>query len=94
MSDKKQQTLVAKLVGTAAALAAAWVAQQVISQGWKAKTGHKPPKPDDEDDHGLTELVLATAVTGAVVAVARVLATRGAAKFTASKDDKKLDPTD
>jgi len=91
MSDKKQQTLVAKLVGTAAALAAAWAAQQIIAQAWKAKTGHKPPKPDDEDDSGLTELVAATAISGAIVAVARVLATRGAAKFTASKDDKGLD---
>ena len=93
MSDKKQQTFVAKLIGTAAALAAAFVAQQIITQAWKAKTGHKPPKPDDEGDAGLAELVAATAVTGAIVAVARVLATRGAANFTASRADKDLDPT-
>ena len=87
MTDKKSQTLVAKVVGMGAALAAAWAAQQILAQAWKAKTGHKPPKPDDEDDHGLTELVMATALTGAVVAVSRVLATRGAAKFTASKSE-------
>jgi hypothetical protein len=94
--QKQQQTFIAKLVGTAAALAAAFVAQQVINQAWKAKTGHKPPKPDDEDDSGLAELVAATAVTGAFIAVARVLATRGAANFTASRSHKgpDLDPTD
>jgi hypothetical protein len=40
--------------------------------------------------------VAATAVTGAFIAVARVLATRGAANFTASRSHKgpDLDPTD
>ena len=94
MSDKKSQTMVARLVGTAAALAAAWIVQQGIAQGWKAKTGHKPPKPDDDSDAGVAELVAAAALTGALVAVARVLATRGTARFTAKHDDKDLNPLD
>ncbi|MDM7829947.1 DUF4235 domain-containing protein [Cellulomonas edaphi] len=84
MSGSKQQDLVAKLVGTAAALAAAWLAQKLIAETWKARTGHEPPRADDEGDHGLTELVAATALTGAIVGVARVLATRGAAKLTSN----------
>lgn len=95
MSDKQNQTMVARLVGTAAALAAAWIVQQGIAQGWKAKTGHKPPKADDQGDAGLAELVAAAAVTGALVAVARVLATRGTARFTAKHDDEPdLNPLD
>ena len=72
MSDtkqKQQQTFVAKLVGTVAAIAAAFVAQQVINQAWKAKTGHKPPKAEDEGEAGLGELVAATAITGAIIGV-------------------------
>ena len=94
MSDtkqKQQQTFVAKLVGTVAAIAAAFVAQQVINQAWKAKTGHKPPKAEDEGEAGLGELVAATAITGAIIGVARLLATRGAANFTASRAHKELD---
>ncbi|HWJ84163.1 MAG TPA: DUF4235 domain-containing protein [Cellulomonas sp.] len=95
MSDKQNQTMVARLVGTAAALAAAWIVQQGIAQGWKAKTGHKPPKADDQGDAGLAELVAAAALTGALVAVARVLATRGTARFTAKHDDEPdLNPLD
>ncbi|WP_456845759.1 DUF4235 domain-containing protein [Cellulomonas sp. P5_C6] len=93
--DKQKQSIVAKLIGTLAAVAAAFAVQQVLNLAWKAKTGHKPPKADDEGDAGLAELVAATALTGALVAVARVLATRGTAKFTARVDAKPdLDPTD
>ena len=89
MSDEERhESFAAKVVGAAAALAAAWVAQKVITQVWKARTGHKPPAADDEGDSGLAELVAATAVTGALVAVSRVLATRGAVKLTSSIHDK------
>lgn len=83
MSDIKSQSIVPRLVGTAAALAAAWIVQQGLAQAWKAKTGHKPPRPDDDSDAGVAELVAAAALTGALVGVARVLATRGTARFTA-----------
>jgi hypothetical protein len=90
MPDKSQQSMLAKIVGAAVALAAAWAAQQAINQSWKAATGHKPPKPDDDDgDHGLTEIVIAAAATGALVAVARVLATRGTANYVAKVDRKR-----
>jgi hypothetical protein len=96
MSDDKQtQSIVAKLIGAGAALAAAFVVQQVLNQAWKAKTGHKPPKADDQGDAGLSEVVVAAALTGALVAAARVLATRGTARFTAKVDEKPdLNPTD
>lgn len=80
MADK--QSTIARLVGVGAALGAAWVAQQAINQAWKAASGHKPPKPEDEGDARFGEVIAAAALTGALVAVARVLATRGTAKFT------------
>ena len=83
MDDKQSQSIVAKLVGTGTALAAAFVVQQVLNQAWKAKTGHKPPKPDDPGESGLAEIIAAAALTGALVAMSRVLATRGTARFVA-----------
>ncbi|WP_273652652.1 DUF4235 domain-containing protein [Cellulomonas fimi] len=78
-----KQSTVSKLVGVGAALAAAWIAQQVVAQGWKATRGYAPPKPEDEGDYRLGEVIAAAAITGALVGVARALATRGTAAFTA-----------
>jgi len=80
MADKSTQTTVSKLFGTVMALAAALVAQKLVASAWKAASGHKPPKADDDGDSGLAEVAAAAAITGAVVALVRVLATRGAAR--------------
>ncbi|GGC00428.1 DUF4235 domain-containing protein [Cellulomonas carbonis] len=80
MGEQKQD-MVAKALGLAVALGAAWVAQQLINQVWTRTFGHKPPKPEDEGDSRFGEVAAAATVTGAVVALARVLATRGAARF-------------
>lgn len=80
MADQKQ-SMIAKAVGLGVALAAAWVAQQVVSGAWRVALGHKPPKPEDEGDARFAEIAVAAALTGAVVALSRVLATRGTAKF-------------
>ena len=86
MTDKQTQSIVAKLIGAGAAFAAALVVQKVLGLAWKAKTGHHPPKADDQGDAGLSEVVAAAAITGALVAMSRVLATRGTARFTAKVD--------
>lgn len=80
MADQKQD-MIAKLAGLSVALGSAWVVQQGISQVWRALLGHNPPKPEDEGDARFGEVLAAAAVTGALVAMARVLATRGMAKF-------------
>ncbi len=80
MADGKQ-TLTTKLVGLIAALVAAWAAQQLINTLWTRTFGHRPPKPEDEGDVSFGEIAAAATVTAAVIALARVLATRGAAKF-------------
>ena len=79
MTDKKQ-SLAAKAVGLLATMAAAWLAQKLIEQVWTRTLGHKPPKPEDESDARLAELAAAATITGAAIALSRVLATRGAAK--------------
>lgn len=80
MVDKSTQSTVSKLFGTAVALAAAWAAQKVVASAWQAASGHKPPKAEDDGDASLAEVAAAAAITGAVVALVRVLATRGAVR--------------
>lgn len=78
---QSKEDMTAKVLGLVVALGAAWVAQQAINQVWTRAFGHKPPKPEDEGDSRFGEVAAAAAVTGAVVALARVMATRGAARF-------------
>ncbi|HEY0890691.1 MAG TPA: DUF4235 domain-containing protein [Nocardioides sp.] len=66
-----------------AALGAAAVARKGLDAGWKVATGRKPPQnPADPDVH-LWEAVSWAAVTGACVALARMLAQRRAAGYYA-----------
>jgi len=82
MADSSSTT-VDKIVGLAAAGVAAIVAQKVVGLIWKASAGHQPPKPEDEGDNAVAEIVAAAAITGAVMAIARVLAARGASRVSA-----------
>jgi len=86
MSAKPQASVLAKIVGAAATMIAAWLVQQVIGRIWQRQTGHKPPKAEDQGDAGLSEVMIAAAITGALVAMSRVLATRGAARITTHTD--------
>ena len=80
MADTKEN-MTAKAVGLGVALIAAWVAQQLITGVWKITLGHKPPKAQDEGDARFGEVAIAAVVTGALVGLSRVLATRGTARF-------------
>lgn len=81
MRQSEKESLLAKAVGLGVALAAAWVAQQVVGSVWKMALGHKPPKPENPGDARFGEVAAAAAIMGAVVALSRVMATRGAARF-------------
>ena len=81
MVDKSTQSAVSKAVGLLVAGGAAWVAQKTVSTAWRAATGHVPPKAEDDGDAGLAEVAIAAAITGAIAALTRVLATRGTARF-------------
>lgn len=94
MPDKPSQSLATKIVGAALALAAAWLAQQAVNQTWKAVSGHKPPKADDEGDFPIAEVVVAAAATGAAAAIARVLASRGTTTYAARAAQRRALTTD
>lgn len=87
MSDDKDaevdtsQKIAAKVAGMLATLLAAWVAQKVLASVWQRATGHEPPKPEHPGEARLGEVVLAAGFTGAVVALSRVLAQRGTARY-------------
>jgi len=84
--SKPARSIFSKLIGTAIALAAAVVAKKGVSIIWKALSGHQAPDLDDGDngdsdgDASLAEIVAASVITGAVVALVRVLAVRAAAR--------------
>ncbi len=79
--DESTQSTVSKAVGLLVAAGAAWAAQRIVSTAWRATTGHVPPKAEDQGDAGLAEVAIAAAITGAIAALTRVLATRGTARF-------------
>ncbi|HEY0187285.1 MAG TPA: DUF4235 domain-containing protein [Cellulomonas sp.] len=86
MADEQTQSTLAKVAGLIVAGAATWAAQKAVGAVWKAAVGHQPPKAEDDGGSRLGEVVAAAAITGAVVALARVLATRGTARFSARVD--------
>lgn len=81
MREAEKQSLISKVVGIGVALAAAWAAQKLINSVWTKTLGHTPPKPDDPGDARLAEVAAAATLTAGLVALARVLATRGTSKY-------------
>jgi len=64
-----------------AALGAAAVARKTIDRSWKLATGKKPPENPADPDIDIWEAVAWAAVTGAFVALARMMAQRRAAAY-------------
>lgn len=71
-----------KIVSTGAGAVAGIAANKILQKGWVAVTGHEPPQAVDGDDSvSLAEIVIFSAVSGAVIGLIRQLATRQAAKW-------------
>jgi Protein of unknown function (DUF4235) len=66
---------------TVAALGAATVARKGLDKGWQVATRRKPPENPADPDVAVWEAVAWSAVTGAVVALARMYAQRRAAGY-------------
>jgi hypothetical protein len=66
-----------------AALLAATAARKTLNASWKAATGKPPPANPASPEVDMREAVLWAAVSGTIVAVARMLATRRAAHYYA-----------
>ncbi len=64
-----------------AAIAAASVAKKGLNSSWRAATGKNPPANPADPDVGLAEAVMWAAVSGTLIGVARMLATRRAANY-------------
>lgn len=65
------------------ALGSAAVARKALDTGWRAATGKKPPANPADPDVKIGEAVSWAVITGALVALARMLATRRAANYYA-----------
>jgi hypothetical protein len=66
-------------------VAAGAVAQKAIATGWQIATGHTPPTKPESPEVGTTEAVVFAALAGALLNVARVVATRQAAVYWAKR---------
>jgi hypothetical protein len=67
----------------AAALGSAAVARKTLDKSWKVATGKNPPENPADPDTQIWEAVAWAVVTGAAVALARMLAQRRAASYYA-----------
>jgi Protein of unknown function (DUF4235) len=69
-----------KMINALAGAAAAYVARKAIGFAWTKVTGREPPGDSEENQAGLGEAIAWAVVIGAGVGVARVLASRLAAR--------------
>jgi len=67
----------------ATALGAAAVAKKALNSGWRAATGKNPPANPADPDVDMKEAIAWAAVSGTLIALARMLATRRAANYYA-----------
>lgn len=85
--DKKKQdespdsSKMWSILSLAAALAGAQVARRGLNTGWKAATKKNPPANPADPDVAFREAMVWAAASGAVVQIARMLATRRAAHY-------------
>ena len=77
-SDNSKVYGVASLI---AALGAAALAKKGMDISWKMATGKKPPENPADPDVNIAEAVVWAAVSGTVIGVARMLASRRAAGY-------------
>ncbi|MFL6023112.1 MAG: DUF4235 domain-containing protein [Marmoricola sp.] len=71
-----------------AALLAATVAKKGLNATWRAATGKEPPANPADPQVDLGEALLWATVSGTLVAIARMLATRRAANYYARSTGK------
>ncbi|HCB05681.1 MAG TPA: DUF4235 domain-containing protein [Nocardioides sp.] len=69
------------LFSLVAGLGAAALTRKLLDQSWKAAAGKNPPENPADPDVSFGEAVLWASITGAAVALARMLAQRRAANY-------------
>jgi hypothetical protein len=78
-SGKKDSSKVWGLFSLVAALMAATAARKGLNASWRAATGKPPPANPASPEVDMREALVWAAVSGTIIAVARMLATRRAA---------------
>ena len=73
--------LVWKVLGTGAAIGAGGVARKLLTGGWTSATGKAPPANPEDPEVSWPEAIGWAVTSGAVIGVARLLATRKAAAY-------------
>ena len=74
-------SMVWKVLGTGSAVLAAGLAQKGVTALWRTATGNEPPTIPEDPDTSWGEAVGWAVLSGAVIGVARLLATRRAAQY-------------
>ncbi|MBL0748129.1 DUF4235 domain-containing protein [Nocardioides baculatus] len=82
-SSQDSNSKLYSVLSLAAALGAATVAKKGLNTSWRAATGKNPPANPADPDVSLGEAVMWAAVSGTLIGVARMLATRRAAHYYA-----------
>ena len=82
-SQDSSNSKVYSVFSLAAALGAAAIAKKGLNTSWRAATGKNPPANPADPDVGLGEAVMWAALSGTLIGVARMLATRRAANYYA-----------
>jgi hypothetical protein len=70
-----------KILGTVSALVAAAIADRGLNLAWHGVTGTKPPTIPEDPETSWREALAWAAVSGAVLGLARLVATRQAAAY-------------
>ena len=70
-----------RIIGTASAVFAAAAAQKGLAAAWRLATGDDPPTIPEDPDTSWGEAVAWAVLSGAVIGVARLAATRRAAHY-------------
>ena len=82
-SSKDSSSKLYAAFSLAAAVGAAAVAKKGLNPSWRVATGKNPPANPADPDVSLTEAVMWAALSGTLIGVARMLATRRAAHYYA-----------
>jgi Protein of unknown function (DUF4235) len=83
MADSGSSSRLWTVFSLVSALIGAALAKKALDTGWKAATGKHPPENPADPDVGFGEAVLWASITGAAVALARMVAQRRAAHYYA-----------
>jgi len=70
-----------KIMGTGGAIMAGIAAKKGLTKGWKVATGNEPPANPESPETDWLEALAWAVVSGAIVGIARMLATRKAAAY-------------